>query len=105
MTILAESGWWDRIREEAANPWQAVLAVGQLVFFSRFLVQWIATERRKRVVIPVAFWWLSLAGAGVSLVALVATHQPVLIVAQVVGMVVYARNLVIQRRNPGTSPA
>ena len=105
MTILAETGWWDRIAEEARNPWQAVLAVGQLVFFSRFLVQWIATERRRQVVVPVAFWWLSLAGAAVSLVALVATHQPVLIVAQVVGMVVYARNLVIHNRHLGTTPA
>lgn len=98
MTIPAEGAWWDRLAEEARNPWQVVLAAGQLIFFSRFLVQWIATERRQRVVMPVSFWWLSLAGAAISLVALVAMHQPVLILAQVVGMVVYARNLVIHNR-------
>ena len=98
MTILAEGAWWDRLVAEVRNPWQVVLAVGQLIFFSRFLVQWIATERRRQVVVPVAFWWLSLAGAAVSLAALVAIHQPVLILAQVVGMVVYGRNLVIHNR-------
>lgn len=104
MTILADAAWWDRVAAEARNPWQLVLAAGQVVFFSRFLVQWIATERRQEVVMPVAFWWLSLAGAAVSLVALVALHQPVLILAQVVGMVVYGRNLVIHNRQVRTSP-
>ena len=98
MTILADGAWWDRMAAEARNPWQIVLAAGQLVFFSRFLVQWIATERARDVVMPVAFWWRSLAGAAVSLVALVALHQPVLILAQVVGMVVYGRNLAIHNR-------
>jgi lipid-A-disaccharide synthase-like uncharacterized protein len=98
MTILADGAWWDRLAEEMRNPWQAVLAVGQLIFFSRFLVQWIATERRQAVVMPVSFWWLSMAGALVSLAALVALHQPVLILAQAVGMVVYVRNLVIHNR-------
>lgn len=103
MTILADGAWSERLLEQVRNPWQAVLAVGQGIFFSRFVVQWIATERRKEVVVPVAFWWLSLAGAAVSLVALVALHQPVLIVAQVVGMVVYMRNLVIHNRRAGVA--
>jgi lipid-A-disaccharide synthase-like uncharacterized protein len=103
MTILADGAWWDQVVAEAGNPWQAVLAAGQLVFFSRFLVQWIATERKRRVVVPVAFWWLSLAGAAVSLAALVALRQPVLILAQVVGMVVYGRNLVIHNRQARAS--
>jgi lipid-A-disaccharide synthase-like uncharacterized protein len=84
--------------EEARNPWQIVLAAGQLVFFTRFLVQWIATEKRQEVTMPVAFWWLSLAGAAVSLVALVALEQPVLAVAQIVGILLYLRNLVIHNR-------
>ena len=78
--------------------WFALGMVGQAIFFSRFLVQWIATERRQEVVMPVSFWWLSLAGAAVSLVAFVAINQPVLILAQIVGMVVYLRNLVIHNR-------
>lgn len=105
MMVLAEGGWLDRLVQEVRNPWQAVLAVGQLVFFSRFLVQWIATERRKQVVMPVAFWWLSLAGAGVTLLALVNLDPPSapLILAQLVGIVLYLRNLVIHRRSAGTA--
>jgi len=101
MTVLAGGfgTWWEKIVEEASSPWEAVLLLGQVVFFSRFVVQWIATERRKEVTMPVAFWWLSLGGALVSLVALVAKHEPVLIVAQLVGMVVYSRNLVIHNRS------
>lgn len=105
MTILAATGWWEGILREASSPWEAVLAAGQIAFFSRFLVQWIATERRKQVVIPVAFWWLSIAGAGVSLVALVAKQQPVLILAQVAGIAVYLRNLLIHNRRIRTAGA
>ena len=100
MTILAaEAGWWGGILREVRNPWQGVLLVGQVVFFSRFLVQWIASERRKRVVMPVAFWWLSISGAGISLVALTALRQPVLIAAQVAGIALYSRNLVLHHRS------
>ena len=98
MTILAEGAWWERMAEAARDPWQVVLAVGQVIFFSRFLVQWIATERRQEVVVPVSFWWLSIAGAAVSLVALAALHQPVLLLAQVIGLAAYGRNLVIHNR-------
>lgn len=100
MTVLASfQTWIDKVVAEAANPWEVVLAVGQVIFFSRFLVQWIATERKKAIVLPVAFWWLSLAGALVTLVALVFKHEPVLMLAQVFGLVVYTRNLVIHRRS------
>jgi lipid-A-disaccharide synthase-like uncharacterized protein len=99
-TVTVAAGWWEEVATEARNPWEIVLLLGQLIFFSRFLVQWIATERRKQVVIPEAFWWLSLGGAGISLVALVAKHEPVLMAAQVFGLVVYSRNLVLHRRAP-----
>ncbi len=50
------------------NPWDALGFVGQAMFFSRFLVQWIASERAQRSYVPSAFWWLSLAGGSISLV-------------------------------------
>ena len=43
--------------------WKIVGWLGNVVFFSRFFVQWWATEKHKRVVVPDAFWWLSLAGS------------------------------------------
>ena len=45
------------------TPWTAVGFAGQALFFSRFAVQWIASERRKQSHVPVAFWWLSLLGS------------------------------------------
>ncbi len=105
MTILAEGGWWDRLAEQARNPWEAVLAFGQLLFFSRMIVQYVASERRKRVVLPVAFWWISMAGAAVTLVALanMPHPSPVLIVAQIGGLLIYGRNLVLHNRQAGAA--
>ena len=45
------------------NTWKVIGWVGNVVFFSRFLVQWWATEKRKEVVVPNSFWWLSLVGS------------------------------------------
>ena len=85
--------------------WLAVGFLGQAMFSGRFIVQWIASERKKASVIPVAFWWLSLAG-GLALFAY-AVHRgdPVFILGQVAGLVVYGRNLVLLRRSGGRTGA
>jgi lipid-A-disaccharide synthase-like uncharacterized protein len=77
----------------------------QAAFAARFIVQWIASERRGRSVMPVSFWWLSLVG-GVTLLAY-AIHQrdPVFIIGQGSGLVVYARNLVLIRRHAARGDA
>jgi lipid-A-disaccharide synthase-like uncharacterized protein len=79
------------------NAWLAVGFLGQAMFSARFVVQWVASERRKTSVIPVAFWWLSIAG-GVGLLSY-ALHRgdPVFIAGQAAGLVVYGRNLVLLR--------
>ena len=59
--------------------WQMLGWAGNAVFFSRFLVQWYATERRKRVVIPSAFWWLSLTGSLLLLSYSVHKRDPVFV--------------------------
>ena len=46
------------------HPWKVVGWMGNIIFSSRFFVQWWATEKHKRVVVPSAFWWLSLSGSG-----------------------------------------
>lgn len=73
--------------------WLAIGFVGQGFFFSRFLVQWIASERAGRSIIPMAFWYLSL-GGGLTLFAY-ALHlgDPVFILGQSCGAVIYLRNL------------
>ena len=78
--------------------WLAIGFLGQALFSLRFIVQWVASERERRSVIPVLFWYFSLAG-GVTLLAY-AIHRkdPVFIVGQASGLFVYLRNLQFIRR-------
>lgn len=79
--------------------WKVVGWLGNAVFFSRFLVQWYATERRKQVVVPVAFWWLSLAGASLLFAYSIWRRDSVFIFAYAFTWIPYARNLVIHKRH------
>lgn len=82
------------------SVWKAVGWLGNAVFSSRFLVQWYATEKLKRVVVPTAFWWLSLAGSLLLLsYALFHQRDSVFIFAYAFTWVPYIRNLVIHRRH------
>jgi lipid-A-disaccharide synthase-like uncharacterized protein len=78
-----------------AKVWLIIGFAGQALFTARFLVQWIVSERRRDSVVPVAFWWLSLLG-GLTLLSYASYRQdPVIIVGQGMGLVVYARNLML----------
>ena len=80
--------------------WLIVGFCGQAMFFSRFLVQWIVSERRRRSVIPRAFWFLSLAGGVLLLSYAIFRRDPVFILGQTVGAFVYCRNLWFIYRRP-----
>ncbi|HQN19844.1 MAG TPA: lipid-A-disaccharide synthase N-terminal domain-containing protein [Syntrophobacteraceae bacterium] len=67
--------------------------VAQGLFTARFLVQWIASERAGRSVVPLAFWFLSVAGGGLLLLYAIFRKDPVFIAGQGAGLVVYLRNL------------
>ena len=67
--------------------------VAQLMFFLRFFVQWIASEKRKQSVIPISFWWLSLAGGAMLLIYAIYRKDPVFILGQATGVFIYVRNL------------
>ncbi|HXG15250.1 MAG TPA: lipid-A-disaccharide synthase N-terminal domain-containing protein [Calidithermus sp.] len=83
------------------QAWLAVGLLGQALFSARFLVQWIATERRRQSVVPRAFWYLSVGGGLVLLAYALYRHDPVFVLGQAAGLVVYARNLYfIHRRRP-----
>ena len=75
--------------------WDVVGFIGQLLFFSRFIVQWIASEKKKRNVLPVSFWYLSIAGALISLFYFIHLGRLPLIAAGMASMVIYSRNLQI----------
>ena len=77
--------------------------MGQAMFSARFLVQWLASERRRQSVIPTAFWWLSIAGGAMLLTYAIWRRDPVFILGQGLGLLVYVRNLVLIRRH-GRAP-
>jgi lipid-A-disaccharide synthase-like uncharacterized protein len=80
--------------------WKVVGWCGNLVFFSRFFVQWYATEKKKQVVVPVAFWWLSLAGSLLLFAyALFYKRDSVFIFAYAFTWIPYIRNLLIHYRH------
>jgi len=77
----------------AEQIWVGVGLLGQALFFMRFLVQWIASERERRSVIPVAFWYFSIGGSAILLVYALYRLDPVFILGQTGGFAIYARNL------------
>jgi lipid-A-disaccharide synthase-like uncharacterized protein len=78
---------------EIGTFWLVFGLLGQACFFSRFLVQWLASERYKRSVVPPAFWFLSVAGGSLLLIYAIQRRDPVFILGQSVGLLVYGRNL------------
>jgi lipid-A-disaccharide synthase-like uncharacterized protein len=78
--------------------WTAVGMVGQCIFGSRFLVQWLVSERSRRSVIPKAFWYLSIAGSMVLLSYAIHRRDPVFIVGEIGGFLIYVRNLVLLKK-------
>ncbi|NLI83146.1 MAG: hypothetical protein GX443_15890 [Deltaproteobacteria bacterium] len=73
-----------------------MLALGfaaQGLFAARFLVQWIASEKAKRSVVPISFWFLSVGGGTLLLVYALLRRDPVFILGQASGLVIYSRNL------------
>ncbi len=72
--------------------------VAQGIFASRFIVQWIASEKQGRSVIPMAFWYLSFSGGLLLTIYAVCQRDPVFILGQASGLVVYTRNIILRWR-------
>lgn len=84
--------------------WLAIGFVGQALFAGRFLVQWIVSELRRRSVVPVYFWYFSVGGGIVLLAYAVHRQDPVFIIGQFFGLIVYTRNLYLIAKNRGVPP-
>ena len=83
--------------------WLSVGFVGQALFSMRFLIQWIASEKRKESVIPIAFWFFSIGGGLTLLTYALHRRDPVFILGEGAGILIYARNLyLIWRKQPRT---
>jgi lipid-A-disaccharide synthase-like uncharacterized protein len=79
--------------------WLGIGLAGQCLFMMRFIVQWIHSERHGESLIPVSFWYLSLSGGLIVLAYGIHKLDPVIILGQLPGTVVYTRNLVLIKRN------
>ena len=78
--------------------WLSVGFLGQAFFSMRFLVQWIASERKKESVIPISFWFFSIGGGLTLLIYAIYRLDPVFILGQGAGLFVYSRNLYLIRK-------
>ena len=77
------------------NQWLIIGFVGQALFGARFIIQWIVSERNGESTIPLAFWYCSIGGAMVLLSYAIYKQDPVFIVGQSLGSIVYIRNLIL----------
>ncbi len=81
--------------------WLIIGFIGQALFSMRFLLQWIASERKGESVIPALFWYFSLAGGLTLLAYAIYKQDPVFILGQSAGAFIYVRNLVLIFRKKG----
>jgi lipid-A-disaccharide synthase-like uncharacterized protein len=77
------------------SGWVVLGFLAQAVFSARFIVQWIASERKKRSVIPKTFWYLSILGSVLLLIYSIHRKDPVFILGQSLGSIIYIRNLML----------
>ncbi|WP_375408667.1 lipid-A-disaccharide synthase N-terminal domain-containing protein [uncultured Methylobacterium sp.] len=86
--------------------WLVFGLAAQLVFGSRFVLQWIASERAGKSVMPMSFWFLSIAGGLMTLVYGLVRREPVIIFGQGLSTLIYLRNvvLILRERKCRTSP-
>jgi lipid-A-disaccharide synthase-like uncharacterized protein len=87
------------------DTWAALGFVAQALFSARFLVQWIASERARRSIIPVAFWWFSIAGGLLLFIYSLHRRDPVFIIGQGGGLFIYVRNVMFVLREQRRAPA
>jgi lipid-A-disaccharide synthase-like uncharacterized protein len=82
--------------------WLAFGLVAQLAFAARFLVQWIASERAGKSVVPMAFWFFSIGGGLMTFLYGIVKREPVIIFGQLLANVIYIRNVMLIWKNRGS---
>jgi lipid-A-disaccharide synthase-like uncharacterized protein len=90
---VAMLGQWWTSTPFSEKAWLGVGFVAQLMFSMRFIVQWIASERARRSIVPETFWYFSLFGGALLLAYAIYRLDPVFMLGQAMGLVIYARNI------------
>jgi len=105
MTLAKLSQWWASI-STTELIWLGVGLVAQLMFSMRFILQWIASERAKRSIVPEVFWYFSVVGGALLLAYAIYRLDPVFILGQGMGLLIYARNIqLIWKQKAATTAA
>ena len=86
------------------NGWVVFGFLGQAIFAARFIIQWIVSEKKKESIVPLSFWYFSIAGGVVLLIYAVYKKDPVFMLGQASGLVVYTRNLMLIRKKKNSTP-
>lgn len=87
------------IKQNLLNPWVIFGFAAQFIFFLRFVVQWISSEKHKKSIIPISFWYLSIVGTLMILVYALYKEDIVFIVASLLNCFIYVRNLVLIKKD------
>lgn len=105
--IDAISLWFHNVFVAQFDVWVILGLVAQAMFMMRFVVQWIASERVGRSIVPVAFWFFSIGGGILLLTYSVIRQDPVFIAGQALGLVIYFRNLyfIFREKKQGAADA
>ena len=99
--------WLHTVFVDHLDAWAILGFFAQALFMMRFVVQWIASERARRSVVPVAFWFFSLGGGILILIYSIKRQDPVFITGQALGLFIYCRNLwlIFRERKGHAGPA
>jgi lipid-A-disaccharide synthase-like uncharacterized protein len=89
--------------DDTPIAWLILGLGGQALFSCRFLIQWIASERRKQSVVPRTFWWFSIGGGLCLLTYATLKQDPVFMLGQSAGLIVYLRNIILLRKEQPTA--
>jgi lipid-A-disaccharide synthase-like uncharacterized protein len=95
---------WLGVDDWTEFVWVCVGLGGQLMFSARFLLQWLASEKARKSVMPTAFWWFSIGGGLTLLAYALYRGDPVFILGQSLGVVIYARNLWLINAERSSTP-
>ena len=85
-----------------ATYWLVIGFIGQIAFGARFVIQWLVSEKKGESTIPIAFWYCSIAGSVILLTYAIHREDPVFIVGQGAGVLIYSRNLYLIRKRSKT---
>jgi lipid-A-disaccharide synthase-like uncharacterized protein len=85
---------------QSIDFWVAIGFAGQALFTARFVVQWLASEKVKKSIVPNLFWWFSIGGGAILFIYALHREDPVFIVGQGAGLFIYLRNIYLIYKKP-----